>query len=61
MFNRFFEFDPEVIGLNGSQVVDLGALKYESSPMLENFPFAYLPEKFQDSDKKFESVTCIKG
>ena len=44
MFNRFFEFDPEVIGLNGSQVVDLGALKYESSPMLENFPFAYLPE-----------------
>ena len=51
-----------MIGLSDAKV-DLGALKYESSPMLENFPFAYLPEQFRNDDpeKKFEEVRCIKG
>ncbi len=45
MFNRFFNFDAQSLGLTNSQIQ---LLKFEPSKLLENFPINYLPEGHDD-------------
>lgn len=48
MFNRYFSFDPKKLGMSDeAQVV----FKYETSPLIENFPSNYLPEQFLQDEK----------
>ena len=55
-FNRYFDFEPQKLGMTDTTQM---VLKYETHPMLENFPFNYLPDEFssdpeQDTKKQKE-------
>ena len=45
--NRYFNFDPKVLGLNGEPPA---VFKYETNSLIENFPANYLPDEFNDED-----------
>jgi hypothetical protein len=51
-YNRMFDFNPKDLGL---PVEHTELFKYETSALLENFPYNYLPMQFcEDGDEKFK-------
>jgi hypothetical protein len=45
LFNRYFKFDPKSIGIAGDQIT---VFKHETSTLIENFPYNYLPDEWKD-------------
>lgn len=49
MFNRYFNYEPKKLGFQDNPIT---VFKYESSPLIENFPCHYLPKQFiQDTSE----------